>query len=97
MCEGNVLAQSAGAYLVMLVKLATECDSEVASSAGDCAGRVQGLAAVVGAAALADLHILEARLHAREDRGLAVRLKHRQTRIHPLLQEIIATYWELWG
>lgn len=81
----------------MLVKLATECDSEVASSAGDCTGGVQGLAAVVGAASLADLHILEARLHARVDRVSAFRLKQRQTRTRGSLQEIIATYWELWG
>lgn len=97
MCNGNFLAQSAGGYLVMLVKLATECDSEVAGSTGDRTGGVQGLAAVVGAAPLADLHILEARLHARVDRGSAFRLKRRQTRVHGWLQEMIATYWELWG
>lgn len=67
MCKGNFLAYSASGYLVMLVKLATECDSEVAGSTGDCTGGVQGLAAVVGAPSLADLHILEARLHARVD------------------------------
>lgn len=52
----------------MLVKLATKRDREVASSAGDCAGRVQGLATVIGAPALADLHVLEAGLHAGADR-----------------------------
>lgn len=52
----------------MLVKLATEGHGEVARcSTGDCIGRVEGLAAVVGAPALADLHVLEARLHTGED------------------------------
>lgn len=51
----------------MLVKLTTKCDSEVASSTGDCTGGVQGLATVVGAPSLADLHILEAGLHAGVD------------------------------
>lgn len=51
----------------MLVKLATESNSEVArSSAGDCTGGIQGFAAVVGAPPLADLHVLEAGLHTRE-------------------------------
>ncbi len=52
----------------MLVELATEGNSEVARcSAGDCIGRVQGFVAVVGAPALADLHVLEAGLHTGED------------------------------
>ncbi len=52
----------------MLVELATEGNSEVARcSAGDCIGRVQGFVAIVGAPALADLHVLEAGLHTGED------------------------------
>lgn len=54
-------------YLVMLVELATESNSEVArSSTGDCTGGIQGFAAVVGAPPLADLHVLETGLHTRE-------------------------------
>lgn len=56
----------------MLVKLATECDSEIASSTGDCTGGVQGLATVIGAPALADLHVLEAGLHTGADRVSAI-------------------------
>lgn len=52
----------------MLVELATEGNGEVARcSAGDCIGRVQGFVAIVGAPALADLHVLEAGLHTGED------------------------------
>lgn len=52
----------------MLVELATEGNSEVArSSTGDCTGGVQGFATIVGAPALADLHVLEAGLHTGED------------------------------
>lgn len=57
-----------GTYLVMLVKLATESNCEVARcSAGNCIGGVQGFATVIGAPAFADLHILEARLHAEKE------------------------------
>lgn len=59
----------------MLVKLATECDSEVASSTGNCTGGVQGLVTVIGAPSLADLHILEAGLHAEGDKVSAIHLK----------------------
>lgn len=56
-----------GLYLVMLVELATEGNSEVARcSAGDCIGGVQRFATVIGASALADLHVMEARLHTGE-------------------------------
>lgn len=58
----------------MLVKLATEGDGEVAGSTRDCTGGVQGLAAVVGAPSLADLHILEARLDAGVGRVPAIGL-----------------------
>lgn len=52
----------------MLVELATKGNSEVACcSTGDCIGRVQGFAAIVGAPALTDLHVLEAGLHTGED------------------------------
>ena len=45
----------------MLVELATEGNGEVARcSTGDGTGGVQGFATVVGAPALADLHVLEA-------------------------------------
>lgn len=48
----------------MLVELATEGNSEVACcSTGDCIGGVEGFATIVGAPALADLHVLEAGLH----------------------------------
>ena len=48
----------------MLVELATEGNCEVACcSAGDGIGGVQRFAIVIGAPALADLHVLEARLH----------------------------------
>lgn len=51
----------------MLVELATEGNSQVSCrSAGDGIGGVERFVAVVGAAALADLHVLEARLHAGE-------------------------------
>lgn len=51
----------------MLVELATEGNSEVACcSTGDCIGRVQRFATVIGTPALADLHVLEARLHTGE-------------------------------
>lgn len=53
----------------MLVELATEGNGEVACcSTGDSIGGVQGFATVIGAPALADLHVLEARLHTEEDR-----------------------------
>lgn len=58
----------------MLVELATEGNSEVSRcSARDCIGGVQGFATVIGAPALADLHVLETRLHAGEDRVRAFR------------------------
>lgn len=51
-------------YLVVLVELTAEGDGEVARcSAGDCTGGIEGFAALVGAPALAYLHVLEARLH----------------------------------
>lgn len=51
-------------YLVVLVKLTAEGDCEVARcGAGDCTGGIQGFAALIGAPALAYLHVLEARLH----------------------------------
>lgn len=58
----------------MLVKLATECDSEIASSTGDRTGGVEGLATVIGAPSLADLHVLEAGLHTGVDRVSAIHL-----------------------
>lgn len=70
----------------MLVELATECDCEVASRTGDCTGGVQGLATVVGAPPLADLHILEAGLHTRVERVSAIHLKSEtNTRSRPSL------------
>lgn len=79
----------------MLVELATKCDSEVASSTGDCTGRVQGLATVIGAPSLTDLHILEAGLDAGVDRVLAIHLKSGTNTYNILVQEIFVTYWEL--
>lgn len=53
----------------MLVELATKGNSEVSrSSAGDCISGVQGFVIIVGAAALADLHVLETGLHTAEER-----------------------------
>lgn len=51
-------------YLVMLVELATEGNGEVSCcSARNGIGGIQRFATVIGAAALTDLHVLEARLH----------------------------------
>lgn len=60
----------------MLVELATEGNSEVACcSTGDCVCGVQGFATIVGAPALADLHVLEAGLHtAREFKVLPLNI-----------------------
>lgn len=66
MCDYKQLCISVcmhSSYLVMLVELAAEGNSEVScSSTGNCVGGVQRLATVIRAPALADLHILEARL-----------------------------------
>lgn len=77
----------------MLVELATEGNSEVPGcSAGDSVGGVQGFAAVVGAPAFADLHVLETRLHTGESR-----VSYIHTHLnHPACSQLGAwTHWEL--
>lgn len=92
----------------MLVELATEGNSEVACcSTGDCIGGVQRFATIVGAPALADLHVLEAGLHTGEDgavQGLHLNKGLTQANIYAqqCLNTITShtqthTYWELWG
>lgn len=79
-------------YLVMLVELATEGNSEVPGcSAGDGVGGVQGFAAVVGAPALTDLHVLETRLHTGGSRVTAFQL------ITSTLIEIIEHVHKSWS
>lgn len=55
----------------MLIELATEGNGEVARcGAGDRVSRIQRFAAIIGRTpALADLHVLEARLHTGEERA----------------------------